>query len=114
MVIKIATCDVGQGQAPQYAMLNSLNHLPYMPSGAWTPMGVQLVNQAFQAAAAKGITICCASGDDGSSDQVTSGAHVDFPASSPFALGVGGTKLVATNETPPTIQSETVWNETMQ
>jgi kumamolisin len=83
------------------------------PEGAWTPMGVQLVNQAFQAAAAKGITVCCASGDDGSSDQVTSGAHVDFPASSPFVLGVGGTKLLATDSTPPTIQSETVWNETM-
>jgi kumamolisin len=84
------------------------------PEGAWTAMGVQLVNQAFQAAAAKGITVCCAAGDDGSSDQVATGAHVDFPASSPFALGVGGTKLVATAETPPTIQSETVWNETMQ
>jgi kumamolisin len=83
------------------------------PQGAWTPMGVQVVNQAFQAAAAKGITICCASGDDGSSDQVATGAHVDFPASSPFVLGVGGTKLVASNDTPPTIASETVWNETM-
>jgi kumamolisin len=83
------------------------------PQGAWTAMGVQLVNQAFQAAAAKGITVCCASGDDGSSDQVASGAHVDFPASSPFALGVGGTKLVASNGTPPMIKSETVWNETM-
>ncbi len=84
------------------------------PQGAWTSMGVQVVNQAFQAAAAKGITICCASGDDGSSDQVTSGAHVDFPASSPFVLGVGGTKLVAANRTPPAIASETVWNETLQ
>jgi kumamolisin len=84
------------------------------PQGAWTAMGVQLVNQAFQAAAAKGITVCCASGDDGSSDQVASGAHVDFPASSPFALGVGGTKLRASGGTPPTIASETVWNETMQ
>ena len=84
------------------------------PQGAWTPMGVQLVNQAFQAAAAKGITICCASGDDGSSDQVTSGAHVDFPASSPFVLGVGGTKLVASGSTPPAIASETVWNEVLQ
>lgn len=83
------------------------------PQGAWTAMGVQLVNQAFQAAAAKGITVCCASGDDGSSDQVPTGAHVDFPASSPFALGVGGTKLVSIG-TPPTIESETVWNETMQ
>jgi kumamolisin len=84
------------------------------PQGAWTAMGVQLVNQAFQAATAKGITVCCASGDDGSSDQVASGAHVDFPASSPFVLGVGGTKLVASAGTPPTIQSETVWNEVMQ
>jgi kumamolisin len=84
------------------------------PQGAWTSMGVQLVNEVFHAAAAKGITICCASGDDGSSDQVTSGAHVDFPASSPFVLGVGGTKLVASNSTPPTIASETVWNEALQ
>ena len=84
------------------------------PQGAWTSMGVQIVNQAFQAAAAKGITICCASGDDGSSDQVATGAHVDFPASSPLVLGVGGTKLVATNAVPPTIASETVWNETLR
>jgi kumamolisin len=84
------------------------------PQGAWTAMGVQLVNQAFQAATSKGITVCCASGDDGSSDQVGTGAHVDFPASSPFVLGVGGTKLVASAGTPATIQSETVWNEVMQ
>jgi kumamolisin len=86
------------------------------PEGAWTSMGVQIVNQTVQAAGAKGITICCASGDDGSSDGATNltGAHVDFPASSPYVLGVGGTKLVASSSTPPTIQSEVVWNETMQ
>ncbi len=84
------------------------------PRGAWTKMGVQLVNQAFEAAAAKGITICCASGDDGSSDQVRRGTHVDFPASSPYVLAVGGTKLVATTGNSPTISSETVWNETVQ
>jgi kumamolisin len=85
------------------------------PNGAWTSMGVQNVNLAVQAAAAKGITICCAAGDDGSSDgDPTGGAHVDFPASSPFVLGVGGTNLVATSGTPPAIQSETVWNETLQ
>jgi kumamolisin len=86
------------------------------PEGAWTSMGVQNVNLAVQAAVAKGITICCASGDDGSSDGATNltGAHVDFPASSPFVLGVGGTNLVATNTSPPTIQSETVWNEILQ
>jgi kumamolisin len=84
------------------------------PQGAWTAMGVRLVNEAFQAASGKGITVCCASGDDGSSDQVARGAHVDFPASSPFVLGVGGTKLVSSNGTPPAIKSETTWNETMQ
>ena len=84
------------------------------PDGAWTAMGVQQVNQVFEAASAKGITICCASGDDGSSDQVSTGAHVDFPASSPYVLGVGGTKLVASSATPQTIASEVVWNETMQ
>jgi kumamolisin len=81
------------------------------PQGAWTSMGVKVVNQAFEAAIARGITICCASGDDGSSDQVQTGAHTDFPASSPYVLGVGGTKLVATDSSTPRIADETVWNE---
>jgi kumamolisin len=81
------------------------------PQGAWTAAGVQTVNQAFQAAIAAGITICCASGDDGSSDGVASGAHVDFPASSPYVLAVGGTKLTASSLSPPAIASEVVWNE---
>jgi kumamolisin len=84
------------------------------PQGAWTKMSVRVVNQAFQSAMAKGITICCASGDDGSSDGVSQGAHVDFPASSPFVLGVGGTTLVAASGAPPTIAEETVWNEVLQ
>ena len=44
---------------------------------------------AFQAAAAMGITVCVASGDNGSSDGVNDGAdHVDFPASSPHVPGL--------------------------
>ena len=82
------------------------------PQGAWTPAAINLVNQAFEAAGAKGITICCASGDDGSLDDEGSGAHADFPASSPFVLGVGGTKLVANSTSNPTaIADETVWND---
>jgi kumamolisin len=78
------------------------------PQGAWTKMGVTQVNQVFQAAAAKGITVCVASGDDGSADEPqTTRAHVDFPASSPYVLGVGGTKLVVSGASV----SETVWNE---
>jgi kumamolisin len=75
----------------------------------WTPQTVQAVNQTLQAAAAMGVTVCVASGDNGSSDGVNDGlAHVDFPASSPYALGCGGTKLTAANDK---IRSEVVWNE---
>ncbi len=35
-------------------------------------------------------------------------AHVDFPASSPYVLGCGGTSLQADGNT---ITSETVWND---
>jgi kumamolisin len=75
----------------------------------WTAQSMTQYDQAFQAAAAMGVTICCASGDSGSSDGVGDGkAHVDFPASSPNVLGCGGTKLVAAGNA---IGSEVVWNE---
>lgn len=74
----------------------------------WTAQAMTQFDQAFQAAAAMGVTVCCASGDNGSSDGVTDGkAHVDFPASSPFALGCGGTKLTASGQA---ISAEVVWN----
>ncbi|MGS0757575.1 S53 family peptidase, partial [Roseateles sp. GG27B] len=74
----------------------------------WSAQGMTQFDQAFQAAAAMGVTVCCAAGDSGSSDSVADGkAHVDFPASSPFALGCGGTRLTASGQT---ISSEVVWN----
>ncbi|HTW11883.1 MAG TPA: S53 family peptidase, partial [Solirubrobacteraceae bacterium] len=58
----------------------------------WSPGAVQAINERLQAAAALGITVCVAAGDDGSADQDTDGkAHVDFPGSSPNVLAVGGT-----------------------
>ena len=67
------------------------------------------MDDAFQAAATLGITVCVASGDNGSSDGVTDGAdHVDFPASSSYALACGGTSLKATSST---ISGEVVWND---
>ncbi|HEX5126801.1 MAG TPA: S53 family peptidase [Rhodocyclaceae bacterium] len=79
------------------------------PEVSWTAQAMKQFDQAFQAAAAIGITVCCASGDAGSADGETDGkAHVDFPASSPFALGCGGTKLTASNGK---ISKEVVWNE---
>jgi kumamolisin len=79
------------------------------PEANWTAQAMTAFDQAFQAAAALGITVCIASGDNGSGDGVGDGAdHVDFPASSPFALGCGGTNLQASGNL---ITQESVWNE---
>ena len=79
------------------------------PESNWTSQAMTAMDDAFQAASTLGITVCIASGDHGSSDGVTDGAdHVDFPASSPFALACGGTSLRATANA---ISGEVVWND---
>ena len=79
---------------------------------SWTAQGRAAMDAAISDAAALGITVCVASGDNGSGDAVKDGrVHVDFPASSPYALACGGTKLLADPSTG-TISSEVVWNET--
>ncbi len=75
----------------------------------YTGQALQQYDQAFQDAGALGVTVCVASGDDGSNDNQNDGqAHVDFPAGSPNVLACGGTNLQGSNGL---IQSETVWNE---
>ncbi|HJZ49946.1 MAG TPA: S53 family peptidase, partial [Roseiflexaceae bacterium] len=79
------------------------------PNVAWTAQAMQAFDQAFQDAATLGVTICCSSGDNGSSDGVNDGkAHVDFPAASPFVLACGGTHLEANGTA---IAQEVVWND---
>lgn len=79
------------------------------PESSWTEQAMTSMDEAFQSAAAMGVTVCVAAGDDGSTDGVSDGLnHVDFPASSPNVLACGGTRLVASGNT---ITSETVWNE---
>jgi kumamolisin len=75
---------------------------------SWTQQAITAMDEAFQAAAAMGVTVCVASGDSGSSDGSSDGSNqVDFPASSPHALGCGGTSLRASGGA---ISSEVVWN----
>ncbi len=70
----------------------------------WSQQALKNFNEAFMSAAALGVTIAVAAGDNGSSDGQKDGkAHVDFPASSSYVLACGGTKLTKTNET--------VWND---
>jgi len=78
----------------------------------WTAQSMTAFDSAAQDAAALGVTICAASGDNGSSDGETDGAnHVDFPAASPHVLACGGTSLRGSNGA---IASETVWNDGAQ
>jgi len=79
------------------------------PESNWTAQAMTALDEAIQAAATMGVTVCVASGDNGSGDGVDDGAdHVDFPASSPHSLGCGGTSLQASGGS---ITSETVWND---
>jgi kumamolisin len=81
------------------------------PEAAWTGQAMKAMDAVFQDAAALGVTICCAAGDDGSSDVRNPATddgllHADFPASSPFVLACGGTRL----EPGTDGTTETVWN----
>jgi len=80
------------------------------PESSWTPQALSAMTSALTDAASVGVTVTVASGDDGSTDGVTDGHdHVDFPASCPFSLACGGTRLeVAANGS---ISSEVVWND---
>lgn len=79
------------------------------PESSWTQQSLTALDAACQSAAALGITITVAAGDNGSSDG-GAGNNVDFPASSPHVLACGGTTLEASGAN---IISETVWNETV-
>jgi kumamolisin len=79
------------------------------PEDSWTAQSRSALNSACQDASTMGVTVLAASGDDGSSDGSTSGnPTVDFPASSPFLVGCGGTKLTISGAS---ISSEQAWNE---
>lgn len=80
------------------------------PESGWASSSLSAMQTALEDAAALGVTVTVAAGDDGSSDGESDGQpHVDFPSSSPYALGCGGTKLSASGSA---IKSEVVWNET--
>ncbi len=77
--------------------------------------GVSLYEHEFEVAAATGISVLAAAGDDGSSTCVdgqgnpTRKLAVSFPASSPFVTAVGGTNIAlnAANQ----ITTSVVWND---
>ena len=78
---------------------------------SWGTGGIYLMNLLLASSVALGKTIVAAAGDDGCTDGASlpgSYANVNFPASSPYVLGCGGTHLDASGDTRVT---ESVWND---
>jgi kumamolisin len=81
-------------KAPQPPVAVSVSWGFAEDGGQLSAAAVQAINGKLQALAMLGVTVCVSAGDDGSGAQMEDGrAHVDFPASSPFALAVGGGML---------------------
>jgi hypothetical protein len=79
------------------------------PESQWKETEVREIDAALRAATESGVTVIAAAGDNGVTDGVEDGKpHVDFPASSPWVLAVGGTEVVTSAHQ---IVSETVWND---
>jgi kumamolisin len=82
------------------------------PESTWTTQSMDNFNQVAQEAGLLGITVTVAAGDNGSSDGVNDGKnHVDFPASCPYVLACGGTRLISAKGV---ITGEMVWNDGAQ
>jgi kumamolisin len=84
------------------------------PEDAATDQFKNEFDQLLQSAAHLGMTVCVAAGDNGSADfgaddpNWDGKAHVDFPASDPFALACGGTQVTASGSA---ISKEVVWHD---
>jgi len=79
------------------------------PEDQWTSQSVATMNSALQEAASLGISVFVAAGDNLATDGESDGAaHVDFPASSPWAIGCGGTHITFSGGK---ITKEVVWND---
>jgi len=65
-------------------------------------------NRLLASAALMGVTVCCASGDDGDGSRSAPKPQPFFPASSPFVLSCGGTAFRRPIEGKPV---EVVWKE---
>jgi kumamolisin len=75
----------------------------------WADQARQVMDNALQDAGTLGVSVFVAAGDHLATDGIPGGGvHVDYPASSPSAIGCGGTTIDTTGNT---INNEVVWNE---
>ncbi|MDD2878409.1 MAG: S53 family peptidase [Acidiphilium sp.] len=106
--------DAGFADAVTAAATDTANQPSVMsiswggPESGYSTQGRNTLNSALQDAANAGVTVTVASGDNLATDGQTDGTvHVDFPASSPYVVGCGGTSITVSGSH---ITAETVWN----
>lgn len=77
----------------------------------WTPSFIDAMNAALRDAVRLGVTVVAAAGDGLACDgQFGRAAHVDFPASSPYVTGCGGTSITLSPD-GKSIVAEQAWND---
>jgi subtilase family serine protease len=115
IVLVLATDRASLDEAINYAVVH---HLGNTISNSWSsregfgnPAQFNRVNRILQMAAAQGIDVNFASGDDGDESPAVGFVTVDFPASSPFATGIGGTSLALNPDN--SIKFQTGWGNNL-
>ena len=99
---RIATDNIAKQVSTSWGMGENLENTQYL----------QAENAIFLQMAAHGQTIYAAAGDSGAYDEYpnSSSLIVDDPASQPYVVGVGGTRL-SVNPNNGAYKSESVWND---
>jgi kumamolisin len=98
---------VTSGSGPVPVAVSISYGFPEQHAG-WSCAAKTAINERLQIAALQGITVCVASGDDGSRGYLQGPlCHVQFPSSSPYVLSVGGTML--TTQEDGQVGEEVVW-----
>jgi kumamolisin len=81
------------------------------PEARWPPAARAAFDAALEDAVRLGVTVVAAAGDDLAPDRMRDNlAHVDYPASSPYVLGCGGTRI-SLDAAGAAIVDEVVWND---
>jgi len=100
-----ATIDLVVGPTPEASLDEAINyavvhHLGNVISNSWSapeafgnPARFNRDNRLLEEAAAEGVDVNFATGDYGDETDALGLKQVDFPASSPYATGIGGTSL---------------------
>ena len=115
IALVVATDRASLDEAINYAVVH---HLGNTISNSWSsiegfgnPVTLDRVNRILAMAAVQGIDVNFASGDRGDEFLTVGFKSVDFPASSPFATGIGGTSLALNSDN--TMAFQTGWGNNL-